>query len=78
MERIKALMQYEVKALVIEVENKELHRECGRLRTDIWKAERESKEAKDKADASKKALIKVKEALTLLVDLINKARLFDK
>lgn len=76
--RIKGLTQYWAKAAIIEEENKALHRECKRVRTDIRKAERESKEAKDRVDASGKALIEVKEALTLWVDLINKARLFDE
>lgn len=44
----------------------------------IEQAKRESKEPKDTVDASGKALIEVKEALTSPVDLINKARLFDE
>lgn len=61
-----------------EEENKSLHQACDRLRSDVQKVECELQEAKDRAVISREALMEIKEALSLLIDVVNKAKLFNE
>lgn len=62
----------------MEEENKALHRECKRLHKELRKTDRQAKEAMDRADASRRDVIEVKHALTLLVDVVSRTRLSDE
>lgn len=61
-----------------EEENKSLRRTCDRLQSHIRKTENELQESKDWAVVSGEALREIKAALSLPVDVVNKARLFDE
>lgn len=78
MEKIQMLVQDWAKVASREEENKALCQECERLWMDVWKAESHANDARNRVDASRRTLIEVKDALTLPVDVVNKARLFNE
>lgn len=78
MDRIELLLKDSAKVASKEEDNQALCREYARLWTDVWMAERELQEAKDRTVASGRALVEVKDALTLPIDVVNRARLFDE
>ncbi len=62
----------------LESEEKGLQLECEELWKQIWNQEDQVRVANARALASVRAITEVRETLTLSVDVLNKARLFEK
>ena len=75
---VMTLARYRTRTVNLEAEVIANQKECGRLRKNLRKAEEEAAGVRTQVEANRRALLEIREALTIPVDVVNKAKLYEE